>query len=204
MGLLRPHGLGLLLRFHCRTQGKGRGSAIPRDVAAAPGVVRGLGRGDADHVMAAAAPPWEGGGGGSIRGGGVLEGGGGSGTQKCVTQKWPNPIFPLVNLVSSHDGHFGLEGLLLRCTGILILPPGGGGGVATSWVDTRAPPSTAPRTLGPETLTRCGDPVLLRTPPTGRKSGGGRGLVGPEDSAQTVGTLLSNWKKIGGSPAPAD
>ena len=32
----------------------------------------------------------------------------GSGTQKSVYQKWPEKIFPTVNLVFSHDGHFGL------------------------------------------------------------------------------------------------
>ena len=52
--------------------------------------------------------------------------GGGFGTQKCVYQKWPNRIFPIVNFVFSHDGHFGLGGRgpppLLRCTAILILP----------------------------------------------------------------------------------
>ena len=57
---------------------------------------------------------------------------GGSGTQNYVDQKWPDQIFPMVNFVFSHDGHFGLEGgggsrggyppLLLRCTAILILP----------------------------------------------------------------------------------
>ena len=36
--------------------------------------------------------------------------GGGSGTQKFVYQKWPDQIFPFVNFVFSHDGHFGLEG----------------------------------------------------------------------------------------------
>ena len=37
-------------------------------------------------------------------------GGGGSGTQKCVYQQWPDQMFPMVNFVFSHDGHFGLEG----------------------------------------------------------------------------------------------
>ena len=32
-------------------------------------------------------------------------------------QKWPDQIFPIVNVVVSHDGHFGLGG-----------GPGGGGG----------------------------------------------------------------------------
>ena len=32
-------------------------------------------------------------------------GGGGSGTQKCVPQKWPDKIFPMVNFAFSHDGH---------------------------------------------------------------------------------------------------
>ena len=32
------------------------------------------------------------------------------GAQKCVYQKWPDQIFPTVNFVFSHDGHFGLGG----------------------------------------------------------------------------------------------
>ena len=66
----------------------------------------------------------------------VLEKGGGGwggdGTQKFVYQKWPNQIFPIVNFVLSHDGHFGLGGskggypppllLLIWCAAILILP----------------------------------------------------------------------------------
>ena len=43
-----------------------------------------------------------------------------SGTQNFVYQKWPNQIVPVVNFVSSHDGHFGLGGGGFR--------PGGGGG----------------------------------------------------------------------------
>ena len=43
------------------------------------------------------------------------EGGGGG---ECVYQKWPDKIFPTVNFVFSHDGHFGLG---QGC-------PGGGGG----------------------------------------------------------------------------
>ena len=43
-------------------------------------------------------------------GGGVLRGEGGQGTQKIVYQKWPDQIFPVVNFVFSHDGHFGLGG----------------------------------------------------------------------------------------------
>ena len=39
-----------------------------------------------------------------------MEGGGGSGTQKCVYQKWPDQLFPIVNCVFPHDGHFGLGG----------------------------------------------------------------------------------------------
>ena len=35
--------------------------------------------------------------------------GGGDGTQKCVYQRWPHPIFPTVNCVS-HDGPFGSGG----------------------------------------------------------------------------------------------
>ena len=51
-------------------------------------------------------------------------GGGGDGTQNFVYQKWPNKIFPLVNFVFSHDGHFGLEarGTPHPRTAILILP----------------------------------------------------------------------------------
>ena len=37
-------------------------------------------------------------------------GGGGSGTQKFVHQKWADQIFPTVNFVISHDGHFGSGG----------------------------------------------------------------------------------------------
>ena len=33
-----------------------------------------------------------------------------SGTQQFAYQKWPDKIFPAVNLVFPHDGHFGLEG----------------------------------------------------------------------------------------------
>ena len=40
------------------------------------------------------------------RGGG--EGGRGFWTQNLVYQKWPDQIFPIVNFVFSHDGHFGL------------------------------------------------------------------------------------------------
>ena len=51
----------------------------------------------------------EGGGGGGQ--GFIRRGGGeGSGTQKFVCQKWPNQIFPTVNFVVSHDGHFGRGG----------------------------------------------------------------------------------------------
>ena len=35
---------------------------------------------------------------------------GAKGGLKFVYQKWPNQIFPFVNFVPSHDGHFGLEG----------------------------------------------------------------------------------------------
>ena len=35
---------------------------------------------------------------------------GGFWTRKFVYQKWPNRIFPTVNFVFSHDGHFGLGG----------------------------------------------------------------------------------------------
>ena len=37
-------------------------------------------------------------------------GGGGSTTQRFVYPQRPNQIFPFVNFVVSHDGHFGLEG----------------------------------------------------------------------------------------------
>ena len=40
------------------------------------------------------------------RGGG--EGGRGFWTQNLVYQKWPDQIFPIVNFVFSHFGHFGL------------------------------------------------------------------------------------------------
>ena len=43
-----------------------------------------------------------------VQGGG--EGGRGFWTQNLVYQKWPNQIFPIVNFVFSHYGHFGLEG----------------------------------------------------------------------------------------------
>ena len=35
-------------------------------------------------------------------------GGRGFWTQNLVYQKWPDQIFPIVNFVFSHDGHFGL------------------------------------------------------------------------------------------------
>ena len=70
------------------------------------------------------------------RGGGGGGGGWGAGTQNFVYQQWPDQIFPIVNFVFSHDGHFGLWGegpgggggggadppLLLQCTAILLLP----------------------------------------------------------------------------------
>ena len=37
-------------------------------------------------------------------------GGGVSVTQKFAYQKWPDKIFPTVNSIFSHDGHFGLGG----------------------------------------------------------------------------------------------
>ena len=79
-----------------------------------------------------------------LRNGG--EAGGGSGTQTFVYQEWPARIFPMVNFVCSHDGHFGLRGggcpeggvsrgnpppLLRWCTAILIRPCVGTGFVAT-------------------------------------------------------------------------
>ena len=42
------------------------------------------------------------------RGGGGGEGGRGFWTQNLVYQKWPDQIFPIVNFVFSHYGHFGL------------------------------------------------------------------------------------------------
>ena len=36
------------------------------------------------------------------------DGGRGFWTQNLVYQKWPDQIFPIVNFVFSHDGHFGL------------------------------------------------------------------------------------------------
>ena len=72
------------------------------------------GVGDATHgydALTSGCHPsfWGGGGGANIR---KEEGGGGrgSGTQKFVYQKWPNQIFPFVNFVFPHDGHFGLGG----------------------------------------------------------------------------------------------
>ena len=35
---------------------------------------------------------------------------GGLGPQKFAYQKWPDQIFPAVNIVLSHDSHFGLRG----------------------------------------------------------------------------------------------
>ena len=51
---------------------------------------------------------WRGGGARLLlsRGGG--EGGRGVWTQNLVYQKWPDQIFPIVNFVFSHYGHFGL------------------------------------------------------------------------------------------------
>ena len=43
----------------------------------------------------------------------------GFGTQNFEHQKWPDKIFPVVNFVFSHYGHFGLKGRE---------GPGGGGG----------------------------------------------------------------------------
>ena len=71
------------------------------------------------------------GGGGGVGQGSIRRGGGGG---EGVYQKWPDQIFPTVNFVFSHDGHFGLGGgvqgggvtppLLLQCTAILIVPTG--------------------------------------------------------------------------------
>ena len=67
-------------------------------------------------------PAWGGGGGGraSFEQGG---GGGGVWTQNLVYQQWPDQIFPIVNFVFSHYGHFGLG----RGGG------GFGGGVPPPW-----------------------------------------------------------------------
>ena len=43
-----------------------------------------------------------------LSGGGGGEGGWGFWTQNLVYQKWPDQIFPMVNLTFSRDGHFGL------------------------------------------------------------------------------------------------
>ena len=40
----------------------------------------------------------------------IRRGGGGSATHEIVYSKWHDQIFPPVNIVLSHDGHFGLEG----------------------------------------------------------------------------------------------
>ena len=45
-----------------------------------------------------------------LEGGGRGRGGGGPGAQKFVCQKWPDQIFPMVNFICPHDGHFGLGG----------------------------------------------------------------------------------------------
>ena len=74
-------------------------------------------------------------GGGGVPREALEEGAGGSETQKIGYQKWPIQIFPLVNFVFSHDGHFSLElgrgpeggnPLLLWCTASntsLVVPP---------------------------------------------------------------------------------
>ena len=48
-------------------------------------------------------------------------------TQKFVHPKWCDQIFPMVNFIVFHDGHFGLEGglPLLWCTAVLLLPLAG-------------------------------------------------------------------------------
>ena len=45
------------------------------------------------------------------------DGGGGLGPKSCAPKKWPDKIFPIVNFVLSHDGHFvpPLECALRRC-----------------------------------------------------------------------------------------
>ena len=83
---------------------------------------------------------------------------GGAGTQNFVHQKWSDQIFPILNFIVSHDGHFGLgeEGaggggvpLLLRCTAIPILP----------W------PAVSPRRCRPA-WPRSAGPRLARSTPT--------------------------------------
>ena len=41
----------------------------------------------------------------------MRRGGGGDGTQNFVYKKWPDKMFPIVNFVFSHDGHFGPGGV---------------------------------------------------------------------------------------------
>ena len=60
---------------------------------------------------------------GGCSGWGAGWGGGGPGTQKFVYPQWPNQIFPIVNFIIPHDGHFGRGGggeLLLWLSAILI------------------------------------------------------------------------------------
>ena len=61
----------------------------------------------------------------------ALDGRGGEvGTQKVVYQKWPNQVFPGVNLVLSHDDHWG--GTLNAPTNVeRVREVGGGGAPAT-------------------------------------------------------------------------
>ena len=79
--------------------------------------------------------------GGGLGGGGgagllLSRGGRGTWTQNLVYQKWPDQIFPIVNFVFSHHGHFGLG----RGGGgfgegpppwflIILKKPWGGGGI---------------------------------------------------------------------------
>ena len=51
---------------------------------------------------------------------------GGGGGQKCAYQKWPHQMFPMVNLLLSHDGPFGLGvggGRGLWVAILLTMPP---------------------------------------------------------------------------------
>ena len=86
-----------------------------------------------------------------------MEGGRGAETQKFVYQKWPDQIFPIVNLVVSHDGHFGLQGG--EEGGVTPPTPLVSGPSTTSMLSptpkrapqTRPPPPRKPCTRGPGT-----------------------------------------------------
>ena len=119
---------------------------------------------------------------GSIRGGG-----GGSGTQKFVYQKPSDQIFPFVNFVFPHDGHFGRGGG----------PAGGGGGgaetppplmVQASTTRCRPVPAT-------KTLSRPGHPLprrgpLVRTAPASMQA---PCLEGPAREGPLHGRAQTRW-----------